>query len=78
MKLRGRVIKKAYAAGSKSGHKAVFLQSPKGDFKIQLPDANPFSDPRLNALVGKSISATGDLDPNTHQFFISSWQEDPE
>jgi hypothetical protein len=80
MTLRGRVIKKLYAAGSKSQHHAICLQTAKGEFKLRLAaaDENPFSDPRLNALVGKSIAAHGDLDKVSNQFFVSHWDELPE
>ena len=78
MMLHGRVIKKLHGAGSKSEHEAVYLQSPSGEFKLRLPDANPFQDHRLDELVGKSIAAHGDVDKVSNQFFVSHWEEAPE
>jgi hypothetical protein len=73
MLLQGRVIKKMYGAGSKSEHQAVYLKSTHGEFKLRLPDANPFQDPR-----GKSIAAHGEVDKVSNQFFVSHWDEVPE
>jgi len=78
MLLEGRVIKKMYGAGSKSAHQAVYLKSPDGEFKLRLPDANPFQDPQLDDLVGKSIAAHGEVDRVSNQFFVSHWDEVPE
>jgi len=78
MVVRGRVVKKTYSAGSKSEHEAVYLASPAGEYKLRLPDANPFHDPRLDALVGKSITADGEVDEVSNQFFVSHWTEMPE
>ena len=78
MLLQGRVIKKMYGAGSKSEHQAVYLKSSHGEFKLRLPNANPFQDPQLDKLVGKSIAAHGEVDQVSNQFFVSHWDEVPE
>jgi hypothetical protein len=75
MVLRGRVVKKIHGTGTKSLHEAVYLTSPQGDFKLRLPGANPFRDPQLDHLVGKSISAQGEVDKVSNQFFVSHWSE---
>jgi hypothetical protein len=77
MVLRGRVVKKIYGTGTKSLHQAVCLASPQGDFKLRLPGADPFQDPQLDHLVGKSISAQGEVDNVSNQFFVSHWSELP-
>jgi hypothetical protein len=51
----------------------VYLKSTHGEFKLRLPDANPFPDPR-----GKSIAAHGEVDKVSNQFFVSHWDEVPE
>jgi hypothetical protein len=78
MRLQGSVIRKLHGIGSKSEHEAVYLRTPSGEFKLRLPDSNPFRDPRLDELVGKSIAAQGDLDQVSNQFFVSHWDEVPE
>ena len=62
MRFKGRVVKRLHGVGSKSEHEAVYLDGPKGAFKLRLPGGNPFQDPRLDRLVGKSITADGELD----------------
>ncbi len=75
MRLRGRVIKKLRGKGTRSEHQAVYLSSPRGDFKLRLQGANPFHDPALERLVGKSISATGEVDKDSNEFYASDWKE---
>jgi hypothetical protein len=75
MRFQGRVVKRLHGAGSKSEHEAVYLDGPKGAFKLRLPDGNPFQDPRLDRLVGKSITADGELDRVSNQLFLSNWVE---
>jgi hypothetical protein len=77
MRVEGQVIKQMHGAGSKSEHEAVYLKSPKGAYKLRLPGGNPFSDPRLDELVGKSISGHGTVDRVSNQLFLSDWAETP-
>ena len=70
-------MKRLHGAGSKSEHQAVYLDSPQGAFKLRLSGANPFHDPRLDELVGKSIIADGEVDEVSNQFFVSHWSEAP-
>jgi hypothetical protein len=69
----GRVVKQKFAKGSKSQHQAVILKTDDGDFKLRLVDGNPFDDPRLNDLIGKTIRCTGQIDE--YNLTISQWQE---
>jgi len=75
MKYQGKVVKQVQGAGSKSEHEAVCLESAQGVFKIRLTGGNPFHDPALDALVGKSIIADGEVDKVSNQLFISKWTE---
>jgi hypothetical protein len=61
MELTGKVIQKKFAAGSKSEHDAIYLETDQGDFQLRRLGGNPFSDPELKKLVGKKITATGIL-----------------
>ncbi len=60
-KLRGKVIKQIFAENSKSEHKAVYLQTSQATYQLRRLGGNAFSDPVLNKLVGKNITATGIL-----------------
>jgi hypothetical protein len=71
--LSGRVVKAQFATGSKSEHEAVFLHSDKGRFVLRRPGANPFFDPELEQLVGKTIKGKGEVTGST--FLMSDWNE---
>lgn len=75
MRIAGDVIRDRYAAGSKSDHNAVLLQTPEQRYLLRRQGGNPFYDKDLVDLVGKSIVAEGDLHGQT--LIISSWQESP-
>jgi hypothetical protein len=72
MKLSGLVIRKTFGKGSKSEHEAVYLQSDKVEYVLRRRGANPFSDPVLEDLVGKRISATGTI--KEYVFFVDEWE----
>lgn len=60
--LKGTVIKQSYALGSKSEHNAVCIQDTDGrSYRLRLLGGEPFSDPQIEKLVGKSISARGQI-----------------
>lgn len=59
MTYRGRVVKKPFGVGSKSEHDAVVLVTESREYVLRLPGGNPFCDPRLEALVGKTITCQG-------------------
>jgi len=49
----------------------VYLVTGKSQYRLQRLDGNAFSDPVLDALVGKSITADGTAHGNV--FIASSW-----
>ena len=59
MKLKGKVIKKKWAEGSKSEHEAVCIETETQTFKLRRFGGNPFNDPELEELVGQEIEAEG-------------------
>lgn len=61
MQLTGKLVQKKFAAGSKSEHDAIYLETEKGDYQLRRLGANPFSDPELKKLLGKKVIATGVL-----------------
>jgi hypothetical protein len=60
--LKGKVIKKTFAKGSKSEHEAVYIDTGDKTYKLKRAGGNPFFDQALEDLVGKQITATGKLD----------------
>jgi hypothetical protein len=71
---KGRVVKRPWASASKSAHHAVCLESGGKALKLRRAGGNPFVDPELEKLVGKSIEGEGTLlDPST--LLLSSWRE---
>ena len=71
MNVRGRVIKRLVAAGSKSERQAVLLSTASGDYVLRRQGGNAFNDPELSRLVGQTISAEGDL--HGYTFIMRSW-----
>lgn len=65
----GLVVKKRVAVGSKSDHTAVVLETPGGDLRIRRVGANPFRDPALEVLVGRTVSLDGRVEGAT--LFVS-------
>jgi len=59
--LTGKVIQKIFGENSKSEHNAVFLQTDDATYQLRRLGGNAFSDPILNKLIGKNITATGIL-----------------
>lgn len=60
LKFRGRVALKHRGGTSKSAREAVVLETDQGDeLVLRVQGGNAFSDPRLDALVGKPIEAEG-------------------
>ena len=57
---KGKVTRKPFGKGSKSEHLAVVLETDGGgDLVLRRPGGNPFSDPELEQLVGKTIRCQG-------------------
>jgi hypothetical protein len=73
MKYEGKVSKKLYAPGSKSEHEAVMINLDEGEFLLKRVGGNPFVDPVLESLVGKTIRCEGTLKETS--LFITDWEE---
>jgi hypothetical protein len=76
MRYTGQVKKEAVAKGSKSEHRAVLLDTGKVQYILRRRGGNAFSDPVLDNLVGKTISAVGNVTGNT--LIMSEWSENEE
>ena len=74
MEATGNVIRKRIAIGSKSERDAVLLQTGDQEYVLRIVGANPFQDPRLDALVGKRICAQGDVHGNA--FLMREWAQE--
>jgi hypothetical protein len=73
--MTGTVESGPSGVGAKSEHEGVFLRVGASRYLLQRPDGNPFYDPVLNGLVGKSIAATGEV--RDHMFLMVEWTETP-
>jgi hypothetical protein len=69
----GSVVRKSIATGSKSEREAVVLLTDSGQFVLRRQGGNPFNDPELNKLVGKTINCSGELTGYT--ILMSDWKE---
>jgi hypothetical protein len=69
----GKVVSRTTGTGSKSEHEAVMLETPNKDYVLRIKGGNPFSNPALDKLVGKTIKATGEL--ADYVFFLEDWEE---
>ncbi len=67
----GKVTQKLFGKGSKSEHLAVVLETQEGDLVLRRPGANPFNDPELERLVGKTICAQGQRRGNL--LYVLQW-----
>ena len=74
MQLKGSVIKKRIAVGSKSEHEAVVLTTDEGEYVLRRKGGNPFFDEELEKLVGRRIMCEGDLAGYT--FLMTGWTEE--
>jgi spore coat polysaccharide biosynthesis protein SpsF (cytidylyltransferase family) len=70
---KGRVVCRTTGKGSKSEHEAVMLETSKKDYVLRIKGGNPFSNPELDKLVGKTIKATGEL--ADYVLFLEDWEE---
>jgi len=73
MERTGQVIRKSFAAGSKSERPAVMLETGDGEYVLRIQGGNPFHDPRLEELVGKRIVAHGEV--HGYTFLMKDWTE---
>jgi hypothetical protein len=67
----GKVTKKPFGTGSKSEHDAVYLETKDGSFGLRRQGGNPFSDPQLDRLVGKTIRCQGEI--ANYTLIIAEW-----
>jgi hypothetical protein len=70
----GKVVSKTFGKGSKSQHEAMFLETPKGAFKLRRRGGNPFRDQVLEGLREKSIHCKGVIRNST--LFMEEWEVD--
>lgn len=66
MKLKGIIVEGNFGKGSKSEHNAIYLDTGEKKYRLKRRGGNPFYDETLHNLVGKTISAEGNL---TDYFF---------
>ena len=69
----GKVVRRHVSGRSKHAHEAVMLETPDGDLILRREGANPFHDPTLLALVGRTLRCQGEVDGAT--FFVASWED---
>lgn len=67
----GKVSRETFGKGSKSEHQAVYIETEQGKFVLRRQGGNPFYDPELQSLVGKTIRCTGVIADYT--LLISDW-----
>ena len=73
MRLTGQVVKKPFGTGSKSEREAIMLETEEGLYALRRQGGNPFHDPELEKLVGKTIEVEGKVAGYT--VLISDWTE---
>ena len=71
----GRVVRKRFGEGSKSEHDGVYLRTASGQYLLRRPTGNPFFDPELESLVGRTIHCIGEIEGYT--LFIEKWDVKP-
>ena len=69
---QGEVVKRPFAVGSKSEREAIFLETKGGRYLLRQMGGDPYHDPKLEQLVGKTIKAEGELDD--YLLLLSSWK----
>lgn len=73
MIVKGDVTRKLFSPGSKSEHVAVVLRADGAEYVLRRVGANPFTDPTMDALVGKRVEIDGDL--RGYNLMVRSWHE---
>jgi hypothetical protein len=68
----GKVTRGSFAKRSKSEHQAVYLETAKGRYVLRRQNGNPFADPNLDELVGKTIRCRGFLADYT--LIMTDWE----
>ena len=67
----GKVTKKLFGVGSKSEHDAIMLETNEGSFVLRRMGGNPFSDPQVDQLLGKTIRCQAEKSDYT--ITMSDW-----
>lgn len=70
--LEGKVTIKSFGKGSKSEHESVVLTTKNGEFVLRRQGANPFFDPEVRSLVGKTIKCEGVR--SDYILYLSKWK----
>jgi hypothetical protein len=73
IELTGKIVVRKFGEGSKSEHDAVYLETKDGDFVLRRVGGNPFHDPFLHALKGKTVTAKGYIEH--YSFFAKELKE---
>lgn len=73
MEHTGKVVKKPFAVGSKSEHEAVILVTESDEYLLRRQGGNPFYDPDLEKLVGRTIRCEGIV--RDYTLIIKNWSE---
>jgi hypothetical protein len=69
---KGQVVKRPFAVGSKSEREAVFLETKGRRYVLRQMGGDPYHDPELEKLVGKTIIAEGEVDD--YVLLVSGWK----
>jgi hypothetical protein len=69
----GLVVRKRVAEGSKSERDAVVLRTDERDLVLRRQGGNAFSDPALDALVGRRIRGQGRLAAG-YTLILDEWE----
>lgn len=75
--ITGKLIRKRVSLNSKSERMVICLSAlgvagtPNQDYILRRVGGHPFVDPTLHGLVGKTITADGEIKGKT--FFMKSW-----
>jgi hypothetical protein len=72
--LTGTVVEQQVGGSSKSAHPAVVLQSDAGDYILRRAGGNPFYDPTLAGLVGRSVRCRGTVVPG-QVLMVTEWED---
>ena len=67
----GKVVKRLFGKGSKSEHEAVYLDTGQDSYVLRRQGGNPFYDPELSKLVGKTIRCQGET--TDHTLIMATW-----
>ncbi|TVV76959.1 hypothetical protein [Sphingomonas solaris] len=70
--LTGLVTSGLLAPGSKSERRGIYLDTAAGRFVLRRPGANAFSDPVLEKLVGRRITAFGEM--RDYILLLADWR----